>query len=271
MIVLAIVGEDATHAALIDGLIRQTVGDIARARGSWLADQLDAGSDILAWRGDQTLELDRRIVRFFKRDRAATSVGASRLGGTITVGGRKLKRHGFVGGRPLGESGKIWRDALVAVLSDDAVHAIIAAQDTDGAHAKLDGLRQVVALFRRPIIICAPHQDAEAWLVLGLGDATRRDELTRELGFDPVREPHRLTASPNSASTDAKRVLRRLMFGDDRSKPLNRAELATHAEACLPSADAIAAHGVECGVAGFCDAIRDHIAPLLDPALGARG
>lgn len=271
MIVLAIVGEDATHAALIDGLVRQTVGNIARARGSWLADQLDAGSDVLAWRGDQILELDRGAVRFFKRDRVAARVGATRLGGTITVAGRKVKRHGFVGGRPLGGSGKIWRDALVGVLADGDVHAIIAAQDTDGAHAKLDGLRQVIALFRRPIVVCAPHQDAEGWFVLGLGGAARRDELARELGFDPVREPHRLTASPNSAATDAKRVLRRLLFDDDRSKPLNRAELTAHAESCLPSVDAIESHGAECGIAGFCDAIREHIAPLLDPALGARG
>lgn len=271
MTVLAIVGEDATHATLIDGLLRQTLRDAAHSVDRrWLVDALDEATPVLDWRGTEVITLDTHDVRYFERDGAAKALKRQPLGALVIVRGKPIKTHGFVNGRPLGPAAKVWRRALIAVFSDDEIEGVIAAQDTDGTPANLDGLRQVVELFDWPIVICAPHQDAEGWLVLGLGAAERRPAVASALGFCPVREPHRLTASPNHANTDAKRVLRRLLFDDDRSAALTREELAAHLAGCLPNAPTIAAHGSECGIAAFCDGIRDQIAPLFDPALSPR-
>lgn len=268
MTALAIVGEDATHAALIDGLLKQTLREAALDAGiAWVVDALDAEMPIIEWLGADAVELGRHAVRYFERDKVAKQLKGQH--GASMVRGRAVKTHGFIQGRPLGPSAKVWRRALIAVFSDERVEGVIAAEDTDGDPAKLDGLRQAAALFDGALVVCAPHQDAEAWLVLGLAGSPHLTAITRALGFDPTREPHRLTGSPNAAATDAKRVLRRLLFDEDRSGSLTVDELAVHRDACLPSAATIAAQGTDCGIAAFCDAIRRDIAPLFDAALSA--
>lgn len=267
MIVLAVIGEDATHAAVVDGLVRQTVRDVAATAGSsWLVDLFDDGYAPLQWVGEQDLSASIAGLRYFNRS-DANRLGES-LGGSTLLGGRPIKLRGFIDGRSQKGEAHAWRIRLVGVLADDRVAAVIAAKDTDGDPASLDGLRQAAAsISGRLVIVCAPHQDAEAWLVLGLAGSPHLTAITRALGFDPTREPHRLTGSPNAAATDAKRVLRRLLFDEDRSGSLTVAELAAHRDACLPGAATIKSHGTDCGIAAFCDAIRRDIAPLFDPAL----
>jgi hypothetical protein len=53
------------------------------------------------------------------------------------------------------------------------------------------------------------------------------DALRAELSFDPTGQPDRLTAHPNDAPRDAKRVLTRLSDGDTIGKP--RAWMTTSA------------------------------------------
>lgn len=269
MTTLAIIGEDATHAALVHGLVSQTVRDVALAAGVvWLVDAIDGMAPLVEWQGTQDLGDFIAGLRYFKRADAVRS--GKLLGHTMQIGGRPIKLRGFIDDQPQRVDAHEWRLALVGVLADEHIEAVIAVRDTDGDRMVLDGLRQAAGLMRRTIVICAPHQDAEGWLVLGLGAAERRPAVAAALGFCPVREPHRLTASPNHAATDAKRVLRRLLFDDDRSAALTREELAAHLAGCLPDASIIAAHGSECGIADFCDGIRQQIAPLFDPALAPR-
>ncbi|MCB9528801.1 MAG: hypothetical protein H6701_10495 [Myxococcales bacterium] len=179
MTALAIVGEDATHAALIDGLLKQTLREAALDAGiAWVVDALDAEMPIIEWLGADAVELGRHAVRYFERDKVAKQLKGQH--GASMVRGRAVKTHGFIQGRPLGPSAKVWRRALIAVFSDERVEGVIAAEDTDGDPAKLDGLRQAAALFDGALVVCAPHQ-APSVAVLGAGSpqAAKWRELLR--------------------------------------------------------------------------------------------
>jgi len=158
---LAIIGEDTTHAMLVEGLTRRTLHKAALdAHVTWLIDALPTS---IEWSGDEDLGAVRAGLRYTPHVRAAGD--GTRLGVRVEIDGRTIKLRGFIGARSLAPEADHWRRALVAVLSREGVEVVIAARDTDGDPSRLEGLRQAASLFRRPIIICAPHQDARLALI----------------------------------------------------------------------------------------------------------
>jgi hypothetical protein len=158
-----------------------------------------------------------------------------------------------------------------ARLSQD-LEGIVVATDTDGFdRAVLAAVAQHLPdLDRpsapRPIVLAIAHPEAESWFVLGFvptheAERQRHGELVRALGFDPVTAPHRLTARPNDAATDAKRVLCGLLWGHHRAKAAGREQLPELLSRCLPAAAIIEAHGAACGIRAFVADVRHWLSP----------
>ncbi len=89
----------------------------------------------------------------------------------------------------------------------------------------------------------APHDASEQ---------CRLDDARRALSFDPTTQSHRLTAHPNDALTDAKRVLTQLTDGDrDRE------------HACLGDRERLHQRGERNGARAFLDEIDARIVPVF--------
>lgn len=199
---------------------------------------------------------------------------AEDLGHTVTVGGRPIKLRGpITPGQPLGPETGFWRRVLLYFATQEPPPAlVIVMKDTDGDHTRLDGLRVALPLVENlPVIVGAPHQDAEAWFVAGFKPQSQ-PELARhavcicELEFDPCQVPHRLTAHPNTARTDAKRVLRRLFFDDDHSRPPAASdELLEVCERTLQDLERLENRGQGCGLSAFLHELRRRYVPLFIP------
>ncbi len=266
--IIALIGEDATHAALVDRWVRWTLGEAALETPAdvWIHDSL---AFLIEWAGAEDLGQHLPGVRYTRRGRTDDLPS-----GEVRIGGRPIKTRGFINGRSLAPEAGAWRRALLYVLAGvEQVDAVICARDTDGDPARLVGVRQAASLIDRPVLICAPHQDAEAWIILGMArhvDPDRRAAMARALGFDPIDAPERLTAQPNSAPTDAKRVLSQLRGGAAVSRAVPVAQLAALIDDCRPPADVVARVGPRCGLADFIEQVRARLLPLLRPAGHAR-
>ncbi|MFO0602438.1 MAG: hypothetical protein U0324_04650 [Polyangiales bacterium] len=265
---LALVGEDTAHAVLLAALTRASIAEAARAVGrDWVVDNLAH---------DPALDGDDDLTAVLPGLRYTNSIrGLGAPESSLHIGGRPVKLRGHLGGHALAPEAQKWRYLLVGLLSR-APDAVLVAKDTDGDPASLDGLRQVAAHLetldpRHVIVIAAPHQDAECWLVAGCAGKVAHEvaEATRRaLRFDPVQHPERLTAHPNDAATDAKRVLRALLGLEVKSAPLDRDETAAHAEALLRDLDALREpRCAATGLVGFLDAVRARVVPLVVPGV----
>ena len=271
-----IIGEDSTHAAIVSRLVLSQIEAAALEAGpaaDWL---LGAAAAYVEWCGG--LPEMPSEARF-------TGHGPATLRGQqVQIDGRPVRLRPRIGGQTLLPEAEVWRYRLLGALvleGDEQRDAIIAARDTDGKVDALAGLEQAIAFFRderqetRPILIAAPHRDAEGWLVAGFvpSDAqehARHREACRVLSFSPERTPERLTSRPNDALTDAKRVLRFLLQGetDTLAKTPSRVlaletELLPACSRCLSDLPRLRANGAGCGLSDFLDAVRGSLAPLL--------
>jgi hypothetical protein len=100
---------------------------------------------------------------------------------SLRIAGRRIKTRGFLDGRPQGPEAHKWRLILLKLLSAEP-DVVLVAKDTDGDDRQLAGLRQAIDLFESlgspcVIILAAPHQDAEAWLVADGSLPLTPDEL----------------------------------------------------------------------------------------------
>lgn len=224
MATLLILGEDVAHGALAGELVRATLLTYAEAHlADWFSESVDA---LLTWRGDEELSVVRSGLRYAK------SAGAGRelkLRGTWPEGGTPPPD-------PSGPGVQSWRRKLTWARLQEGVEGIVVVTDTDGDST--NALEQVAAHLPdpdqpdtpRPIVLAIAHQDAEGWFALGFAprdahEETRHAAKTRELSFDPADLPHRLTASPNNAPTDAKRVLGHLLWGTNSSEAVGREQI----------------------------------------------
>jgi len=219
---------------------------------------------MLHWQGEAPLSEVREGLRYTKSSAAAKKL---RLRGARPEG-----RHAFPA--PSAPEAQFWRDVLTwARLSSD-IEGIVVATDTDGCdRAVLAAVAQQLPdpdrpSVPRPIVLAIAHQEAEGWFVLGFApthdaERHRHAELVRVLAFDPVKAPHRLTARPIDAPTDAKRVLCNLLWGHQRSKAVGRENLAEVVARCLPDAAVIEAHGEACGIRAFVAAVKRTLTPLF--------
>lgn len=241
--IVAIVGEDTAHAVLAGSLLRQIVPD-----GEWVFD------------GD--LELDTLVsgLRYHRQ-------------GSLKPPQSKLRGH--IDGQPAGPRVQVARNRMVSVLERRPT-LMIYVEDTDGDDDVPVALQRAALSFAAhsaAIILAMPHRDAEAWFVAGylpsgIDDRQRLTSLRKSLSFDPTTNPERLSARPNSAPQDAKRVLRQLLGLGAESKPLSIEELdrERYHERLLGDPARLRQHGRACGLTDYLDALTTRASPALRPA-----
>jgi hypothetical protein len=157
-----------------------------------------------------------------------------------------------------------YRAARLAACLTPAPDVVVLCIDTQGEDAvraeMLDGLRnaRVEAL---PFALAVAHQESEAWVVAGFVPEHNAERdllrgLEAEHGFDPTREPHRLTPNRPTDPHDAKRVCRAL-FSELPPSP--------RAERCWSdtSLDALERRGAMTGLPDYLADVARVVLPLL--------
>lgn len=188
-----------------------------------------------------------------------------KLSGDIEIrgpGGKVVRVHGHVDGKPQLPAAHSMRKVLTAFeCRDPRPEVVILAWDGDG---QVEGRRAGFDQAHRskpwpfPVILAMPEPESEAWFICGFEPRTpeergRLDALTRELSFDPTKQPHRTTAHPNDASTDTKRVIARLTNDD-----------VARRDACLDHPlDELARRGELVGLARLIADLRAHLPPCF--------
>lgn len=253
---VAVVGEDEVHRALAMGLFDGALAAMAAERG---ADWLEPATS-RTWLVYDGGARERRGYYDSHRE--------DPLPGPV---GRRVQPTGFIDGRPAGPgASKLRHLYLLHSLQANPPDVVVLLMDTDGDHelvASAEQIRTFVQRFDSPplLVIGTPHRDAEGWLFVAPvepGEATKRLAQARTaLSFDPTQQPERLTASPNDAVTDAKRVLRFVVLGEGtelargrpRSAPPSPAEADELVERLAARLDRAATYEA-CGLARF---VRD--------------
>lgn len=137
-------------------------------------------------------------------------------------------------------------------------HAVFIARDTD-RKPREPGIRQAIELgWPFPIVAAVCEPEVESWFVCAFiaeneGEQATLDELSKELGFSPVQNSHRLTAKRETDPKDAKRVLAVLSKGD-RDREVRCLDLAL---------TELETRGRTNNLTGFIKEIREHIVPLV--------
>ncbi len=258
-----VVGEDQVHRVLAMALVDATISWLAHHRSS---DWVEA-RHVRRWsaleESDQEPE-DQRWGDIHRRP--------------------KVRFHGYLDGRPCLPAARKFRASLVEhARADRPPGLVVIMQDTDGDERIIDGARQVLEWAASqpdlpPVVIGTPHRDAEGWFLAAPGIRTRRpdrvERAQKVLSFDPTRHPERLTARPNAAVTDAKRVLRFVLLqeGDDLApgRPASRSPTPDEAERLASElvADLDALESFDaCRLGPFVIALRDAVVRALSDHL----
>lgn len=187
-----------------------------------------------------------------------------------------MRLRGHIHGKSLKPEANLWRRVLILFAQEQPrPDALIVVRDTDGRLDRTEGLEQALKLTQElnpswPVLVATPHQDAEAWFVAGFvaspgAEAQRLAKLKKELSFSPPDEPHRLTAHPNSAATDAKRVLRVLAFDESESRPPSPEELSALCNRTLKDLALLEKRGGPCKLGAFLQELREKLVPVMIP------
>lgn len=171
-----------------------------------------------------------------------------------------IRKHGHFDGKPGAPDAHAGRKAILVVLRKHADCAILLIRDSDGDFHRRNGLEQARkeshANDRIAIGVCHPNR--ECWVLSGFTPTSREQKIladtTRELGFDPCRESHRLNDRGENQKRNAKRVLRLLVGGDRDREEACWSQTALHT---------IESNGAENGLCDFISEIRVRIAPLI--------
>lgn len=272
---IAIACEDQAHRALATSLIDRVLLSEAGRRGAahWVDEPSLAF--LRSFCGLEDTDNTPEHLRFYDLKRANEDV--VKLGQRPLVGGQRLRLTGHIHGKPLQPEAAFWRRVLILfAAAQPRPDALIVVRDTDGDLRRLAGLKQALEVsgWPLPILVAAPHQDAEAWFVAGfvpLSDPERQrfGAIKGKLSFDPSEEPHRLTARPNDAPTDAKRVLRVLVFDENESRSPSLEELPELGARTLSDLALLERRGQHCGLRDFLDDLRRQLVPLLIPGPAA--
>ncbi len=107
----------------------------------------------------------------------------------------------------------------LALLSSPP-QVVVLCRDTDNKPVRDEMNRAIVAMGDLPftVLSAVAHREAEAWVVAGFEARDERERralraLQQSIGFDPTREPHRMTANDAGSPRDAKRVCEALLEG----------------------------------------------------------
>lgn len=191
---------------------------------------------------------------------------------------RRLPVHGHFGGEAGLPEARMFRALFYLCQAEGDVDAVVVARDMDRDPRRRDGFAQAksVTSWAFKIVLAAPYPETEAWEVAGFeaedeDERARLDALKKELGFLPTKEPHQLTAQPNTLPTDAKRVLGRLTGADESQRRIskeaqeNRAQkiYARRIKLTEGPLETLEARGQAAGVPEFFRAVREELAPLI--------
>ncbi|HET7501735.1 MAG TPA: hypothetical protein VFK02_12045 [Kofleriaceae bacterium] len=153
----------------------------------------------------------------------------------------------------------MWRKILLLFChTDPRPDVVVLVRDLDGYRDRRGGLEQVCdrLTWPFPIVVAAPAPEIEAWIVSGFAptdadERVRLEEVRAELSFDPTQQSHRLTSHPDTARTDAKRVLSRLCL-DDRER-----------EQCCLERNLLHERGERNGAREFLEHVHERILPAF--------
>ncbi len=269
-ILVAIAGEDQAHRILATRLLDGVL--LERAGGGWPSrDELDHCRVWCGWRDADDLPEHER----FYKSKSLDDDLKERLAELQKPPARRFFQVGRIDGEPGGKALWFIRLYQLFALRQPRPHVLICVCDTSDAslHEAAERARHYIqkTLGSEMIVVFAlPFRNAEAWFIAGLTDVpTRRDVATKELDFDPVAEPHKLTAQPKTADTDAKRVLRFLLgegstLRESHSVALPGLELDALAERTLTDLALLGQAGCT-GLARFLATLRAEVAPRVLP------
>jgi len=189
--------------------------------------------------------------------------------------GKKPFRVNRIGDQPANQA--TWFISLYQLfaLAQPRPNILVGMRDTNDPRLHVDAeraCRYIIDMHGSAMTLAFGliYQDAEAWFIAGLTDVAARIALAKQdLSFDPCAEPERLTAQPNSALTDAKRVLR-FLLGDTPtlaatpSIALSGPEADALAERTLRDLDVLA-RSTSTGLGEFIASLRTLVAPRILP------
>lgn len=138
--------------------------------------------------------------------------------------------------------------------------AVLLVRDTDASSKRAESLETArSARWRFPIVLALPHPKRECWVLAGFdpdseAEEDRLAEVRAEIGFDPRREAHRLTAEGGKGKRNAKNILERLVNADSGRE-----------ERCWCEADleTLRARGEQSGLAAFLKETSERLVPVL--------
>lgn len=175
---------------------------------------------------------------------------------------RKLRAHGHfesIPGEPMAHVARL--AFLLLASADKHVDAVVILIDSDDDPARRKGLLQAreVRPWPFPIIIGVAHAKRECWVLGGYIaedelEAERIKALRQELGFDPCKVPHELTAQGDVDKRSAKRILAILSQGNHLRETAcwQETNLATLVET-----------GQATGLADYVAEVRERLVPLF--------
>lgn len=173
-----------------------------------------------------------------------------------------LRAHGHFLGEPGALDAAMARKALLLLTKTRQVpDAVILVRDTDGQEERRQGLTQARDASSWPfqVILAVVHTKRECWVLAGFEPRSEAEkealaELRRELGFDPRLQAENLTAAQPQAQRNAKRVLDRLVAGDEERE-----------EDCWTSCglEVLAERGGVTGLSDYIDEVRSRLVPLF--------
>jgi|tagenome__1003787_1003787.scaffolds.fasta_scaffold20933549_2 hypothetical protein len=170
--------------------------------------------------------------------------------------------HGHFKEKPGTLDAAMARKALL-LLADvrNPPDAVVLVRDTDGWEERRRGLTQARDVKPWPfeIVLAVAHTKRECWVLAGFDPCSESEEkalaeLRQELGFDPRVRAEELTAAAPNAPRNAKRVLDRLLSGNqDREQE------------CWAACDleTLAERGRLTGLADYLEEVRERLVPLF--------
>jgi hypothetical protein len=135
---------------------------------------------------------------------------------------RGLRVYGKFSGEPGALDAGMFRALLMLFARPDAVvvEAVVIGRDLDGDENRRRGFEQAVhddnTCWPFKVIPALAQPELEAWVIACWRvetdeDESRLDAVRKRLGFNPVRQAHRLRSGRSEHPKDAKRVARELM------------------------------------------------------------
>ncbi len=232
-------------------LVVEGTSDLRVVRGfaerALLEKSADFDSSLLTWRG---LDDGREFVQWSR---------ILRLMQERRIGRRYGHFEGEISGEPYAHQA---RNALTLCHEIGLPLAVILVCDEDSQPERLEGLRQARADHKKfyepdyPVVVGMANPCREAWVLCGFEardhEKQKLLEKTKELTFDPTREPHKLNTA--NAERNAKRVLESLIENDiDREEPCWNKTAFEH----------FLSHGDQCGLKAYLEEVQEFLAPLL--------